>query len=48
VYEVPWGTRTMRLYYRYGVHEMLQLAPTKPLSIGIIRRGKQLNYYVVL
>ncbi len=48
VYEVPWGTRTMRLYYRYGVHEMLQLAPTKPLSIGIMRRGKQLNHYIVL
>jgi ubiquinone/menaquinone biosynthesis C-methylase UbiE len=48
VYEVPRGTRTMRLYYRYGVHEMLQLAPTKPLSIGIIRRGKQPNHYIVL
>lgn len=48
IYEVPWGARATRIYYRYSPQDLLRIAPTRPLSMGIIRKGKQLNHYVLL
>ncbi len=48
IYEVPWGARAIRIYHQYGIHELLKIAPAKPLSIGTLRRGKELNHYIIL
>ncbi|MEZ0318513.1 MAG: methyltransferase domain-containing protein [Pyrobaculum sp.] len=47
VWEVPWGHKAVRTYYLYVVEDLAALVPRRPLSLGVLKRGRQLNYYVV-
>lgn len=46
-WEVPWGDRAARVYFVYGVEDLVELAPRRPLSVGYVRRGRQFNIYVL-
>ena len=47
VWEVPWGRKAVRTYYLYSIDELATLAPRRPLSLGVLKRRTQLNYYIV-
>ncbi|WP_053240373.1 class I SAM-dependent methyltransferase [Pyrobaculum islandicum] len=47
VYEVPWGDRATRIYYRYELEDLIAMAPAAPLSAGVARRRRQTNYYIL-
>ena len=48
VWEVPWGDRAVRVYFQYELGDLAEVAPSPPLSMGILRRGRQYNFYILL
>ena len=47
-WEVPWGAKAVRAYYQYALRDLAELAPAPPLALGAMRRGRQLNFFIVL
>lgn len=47
VWEVPWGDRATRLYFAYDLRDLLAVAGVQAISAGVIKRGKQYNYFVI-
>ncbi|MEM0370379.1 MAG: methyltransferase domain-containing protein [Pyrobaculum sp.] len=46
-WEVPWGGRAVRIYFEYGVADLLEMAPARPLSLGFLKRGRHFNIYIL-
>lgn len=48
LWEVPWGSRAVRLYYHYTAYDIIRVAPLNPLAMGLLRRRGEINYFVLL
>ena len=48
VWEVPWGDRAVRVYFQYELGDLAEVAPSPPLSMGVLKRGGQYNFYILL
>jgi len=36
------------VYFQYELGALAEVAPSPPLSMGILRRGRQYNFYILL
>jgi len=45
---VPWGKKALRYYFHYTHYDLAKMLPTMPLAMGILKRGNQINYFVLL
>ncbi|MFN3804768.1 MAG: class I SAM-dependent methyltransferase [Pyrobaculum sp.] len=48
VWEVPWGRRAARLYYVHRLEELAELAGVRPISLGLMKRGRHHNFYILV
>ncbi|MFN7106486.1 MAG: class I SAM-dependent methyltransferase, partial [Pyrobaculum sp.] len=48
VWEVPWGHKAVRLYYVYSLGDLAEMAGREAVSLGVMRRGRQHNLYLVI